>query len=144
MFVFSNLGHSSAHRNWYRYFHLEAIEYDTKIKVFDESVGVEVVQSFVEGDDPDGYTYLGKLYIEKYPHTEFKLISPWASSIGASQINLEYYWSAQTRLTQSELRDIVLSEAAMDLNSPAPSEEFERMQKSGFLNLIANNQVPPR
>ena len=134
--------HLRAHRNAYRYYNLGAIEYDTKIKLFGGSSDMDDVRSFVEGDDPDGFTFLGNLRIGKHPHTEFKLFSSWISSAGVSQIRLVYNQPTQTQLTQSELGNLVLTEAALNLNSPAPSEEFERMQRSGFLNLIANNPTP--
>ena len=131
-------GQTSAHR----YYYMMAVEYDTKIKIYDHMEHEEVIQSFVEGDDTDAYTYLGMLYIGIWPNTDYGLFNPWASSVGVSQIQLSYSPSAQTRLTQSELGQLVLSEADLNLNSPDPLWEFEKMQSSGFLKFIANNPTP--
>ncbi len=134
--------HLSGHRNYYRYYHLTAIEYDTKIKLFAGSADIQDVEFFVEGDDPDGYTFLGNIRIAKHPHEHFGLFTPWMTSTGVSQIRLVYNQSTKTQLTQSELGQLVVTEAALSLNSPDPFVEFERMQSSGFLNLIANNPTP--
>ncbi len=129
---------TSAHTRYY----MRAVEYDTKIKIFRNMEDEEVIQSFSEGDDPDGYTGLGMFIIGMYPNTNFALFRPWISSSGVSQISPIFNPSKRTLLTQSELVELVLAEAALNLKSSDPFWEFEQMQSRGFLNLIANNPTP--
>ncbi len=140
-FVFPLLkGRSSAHRVYY----LRAVEYETGIRIFHYLEDEEVIRSFVDDGDPDSYTYLGALTIGKYPRTEFELFRPWVSSEGVSQISPVFSHSARRLLTHDELTDLVLTEATSSLNSDDPLWEFERMQATGFLNLISNNSAPIR
>ncbi len=133
-------GRSSAPRVYY----MRAVEYDSGIRIFHYLEDEDVIQSFVEDGDPDGYTYLGTLTIGKYPRTEFELFRPWVSSEGVSQISPVFSHSARRLLTHDELSDLVLKEAMSSLNSDDPLWEFERMQATGFLNLISNNSAPIR
>lgn len=140
-FVFPFLkGRSSAPRVYY----LRAVEYEQGIRIFHYLEDEEVIQSFVDGGDPDAYTYLGTLTIGKYPRTEFELFRPWVSSEGVSQISPVFSHSAGRLLSQNELTNLVLTEAISSLNSDDPLWEFERMQATGFLNLISINSAPIR
>jgi len=134
------VGRSSAHRSYY----LQAIEYESAIRIFHYMEDQEVIQSFVEGDDPDAYTGLGMLIISKYPRTDFALFHSWVSSKGVSQIGPVFSSSRRRLLSHNELVNLVLTEADSSLNSNDPLWEFEQMQATGFLNLIKNSSAPIR